>query len=745
MEEMKPMDRKKAMGILISTMFMIMALGAMMIITSGAEGASSDGNSITMVKKIEDLNYKNVEFSPDGKLLVTSCTNGTIFAYDTSDWTLKNIVRSPYENFDIEFDPSGKMVAVGNSRWDSTQGSIHIFNTSTWAPITNMSQGSKVYSIAWSPDGKYLAAAGPPWIQIWSTSTWSPVRTFRADIVFEVAWNPNGTLLAHGNGSWDGWDPWGTPSIEVISTSSWTWKYNITDFPEQDHPFFPASICWSNDGRTLAAANESLALYNNRTCYSYADKGDSWIQPLEWRPRGKVLAAGNGSQLDLYNGTSGDIIISQDTSSWIHDISWSPNATLIAAACQWQIQIHRVELKDTGEGSGGGGETDTDLDGVHDLFDAFPTDPAASSDEDTDGYPGVWNPGKTQDDSTTGLELDRFPTDPAAYKDTDTDGSPDKWLEGKGPGDSTTGLHIDKFPTDPAASTDTDDDGAPDAWNPGKTIDDSVLGLQLDSFPIDPAASIDDDNDGHPSSWNPGKSITDSTTGLKLDIFPDDPTEWADTDLDLVGDNGDYFPTDPAASVDTDSDGYPDLWNTGKTAADSTLSLSLDKFPYDPQEWMDTDNDMVGDNGDAFPADPAASVDEDSDGLPDRWNPGKTASDSTTGLRLDPRPGDPTNADDDGQDPFWKDSVFWKTIIPIFLIILILIIIAAIFIASRRAPVRDRDPYSYYRKKVLNDEDPKGYDLSPEELDELLVESEEEGRISDGTLRYIKGYIDGEM
>jgi spore coat protein A len=46
----------------------------------------------------------------------------------------------------------------------------------------------------------------------------------------------------------------------------------------------------------------------------------------------------------------------------------------------------------------------------------------------------------------------------------------------------------------------------------------------------------------------------------------------------------------------------------------------------------DDDNDGIPDATDAFPNDPAASIDTDGDGMPDTWNPGYTASDSTTGL-----------------------------------------------------------------------------------------------------------------
>ncbi len=51
-------------------------------------------------------------------------------------------------------------------------------------------------------------------------------------------------------------------------------------------------------------------------------------------------------------------------------------------------------------------EDDTDGDGVDDIDDAFPNDPAASVDTDGDGQPDTWNPGYTAEDSTTNLTED---------------------------------------------------------------------------------------------------------------------------------------------------------------------------------------------------------------------------------------------------------------------------------------------------------------------------------------------------
>ena len=118
---------------------------------------------------------------------------------------------------------------------------------------------------------------------------------------------------------------------------------------------------------------------------------------------------------------------------------------------------------------------------------------------------------------------------------------------------------------------------------------------------------------------NPDPSTIDSDDDGVMDdtdAFPNDPHEHNDSDNDGVGDNEDDFPLDPAASLDSDGDGYPDRWNTGKTQSDSTSNppLVLDEVPYDPTEWKDSDKDGIGDNADVFPNDPTESRDDDHDG-----------------------------------------------------------------------------------------------------------------------------------
>jgi hypothetical protein len=135
------------------------------------------------------------------------------------------------------------------------------------------------------------------------------------------------------------------------------------------------------------------------------------------------------------------------------------------------------------------GMLDADGDGVFNSKDAFPFDPAAAEDSDSDGSPDRWNPGKGKKDSTSGLHLDDFKSDPAASVDNDNDNCPDAWNPGKGQADSTSDpkLTLDQFLDDKRACLDSDNDNMPDSVRPG-------TGTPL-------VEDSDDDNDGMPDWW----------------------------------------------------------------------------------------------------------------------------------------------------------------------------------------------------------------------------------------------------
>ena len=114
--------------------------------------------------------------------------------------------------------------------------------------------------------------------------------------------------------------------------------------------------------------------------------------------------------------------------------------------------------------------TDLDGDGVIDIYDAFPSDPAEWADADDDG---TGNNADMDDDNDGVPDIDdAFPFDPTESRDIDGDG---------------TGDNADAFPLDPAESLDSDGDGEGDNTD-ADDDGDGVLDAQ-DGCPRDPDPS----------------------------------------------------------------------------------------------------------------------------------------------------------------------------------------------------------------------------------------------------------------
>ena len=207
-------------------------------------------------------------------------------------------------------------------------------------------------------------------------------------------------------------------------------------------------------------------------------------------------------------------------------------------------------------------DSDDDNDLTNDLSDAFPLDPCASSDIDSDGMPdsidGPCLTGLVLDPDIDGdgveNDVDWRPSDPSEWRDTDSDGIGDNSdLDDDGDGVPDD---LDIYPLDPTEQSDFDGDGLGN--NQDDDDDNDGHFDLLDAFPYDPSASVDTDGDGMPDEIHAGwasnltSDLDDDGDGYNdtIDVFPLNPAEWADKDEDGIGDNADF---------DVDGDGWDNL------------------------------------------------------------------------------------------------------------------------------------------------------------------------------------------
>ena len=165
---------------------------------------------------------------------------------------------------------------------------------------------------------------------------------------------------------------------------------------------------WSNEvsttliihGRPVATIESILpnpALETATVTFSCSGTDDGEIMRYAWRTESE----------ELYNGTDAEFSTSD----------LAPGVYTIYLMVQDNYGVWSEEVSQEVEIL-----ADSDQDGIADIDDAFPNDPAASKDTDGDGYPDEWNNGKTEDDSTTGLKLDLYPGDSKKWEKKNDDG-----------------------------------------------------------------------------------------------------------------------------------------------------------------------------------------------------------------------------------------------------------------------------------------------------------------------------------
>jgi len=613
---------------------------------------SSDDKFAETYNNSNETGYIDCSFSNDG-LLLACCLEEKAIIISTTSWediSQFEIITNQWSF--IEISPDKSIIAIAYDKW------IHVYNTYSGKLMQNLSgHTSQIFDIEFSPNGFLLASASYEYpIKIWNVSNWSSQ---------EVHLPPGHMKICTKSLDW-------AEDSNLLYVSPSACYIYIWDVAQKK-----LIESWNHAGYAILLSNDET-------------KFASYSQ--------------NTGELSIFNANTGAIILGFSRDIW--DITlvldWSPNDSAIIARCEYNYQSrpsrdgperHGIGIWDVSNGkliqmieknvcycysynsrmnmiaiSNGSGldiyENDGDEDSISDRYDAFPHDPAASIDTDKDGAPDEWNPGMTQNNSTTGLYLDAWPTDPAASLDSDGDGYPDMWTPGMGPENSTTGLtRLDDLPYDPSASVDIDGDGWPDEWNIGMGPENSTTNItKLDDFPSEPTQWNDTDEDGwgdnyanltwgegrpvgifipnafrpdryplDPTQWNDndGDGYGDNYSGNAPDLFPDDPFEWNDTDGDEVGDNSDAdidndgwnntieleAGTDPyddsSFPSDTDGDRIPDVFDDDidNDGWNNTIESELDTDPYDNSSFpSDTDGDGIPDRLDE---------DDDNDGYSD--------------------------------------------------------------------------------------------------------------------------------
>lgn len=202
----------------------------------------------------------SVDYSPDGKFILTKHHNGHVKIWNASTWTLQSELTVGVKGNSILFTalaiaPDSKSFVIGDEN-----GLLHIWNLDSKSETRTVpSPGGMVHitHLTFSPDGKILVAIhqGKTFFDavamLWNTADWTAhsMPGYGA-----AAFSPDGQMLALGGRDIKLLDPASRQELRTIKAPTITRGEVLRPGPDADRelPYSISALALSPDGATVA-------------------------------------------------------------------------------------------------------------------------------------------------------------------------------------------------------------------------------------------------------------------------------------------------------------------------------------------------------------------------------------------------------------------------------------------------------------------------------------------------------------
>ena len=295
-----------------------------------------DGTKIIFADFIPSGEVWSVVFSPDGQMIASGGSDGTIRLWDTQG----NTIAPPLKGHSaavraVVFDPNGQMILSG-----SEDGTLRLWDTQG-SSIGKPFKGHKswVNSVAFSSDGQTIVSGSEDGtVRIWDIQGNSVGKPFKGhkDSVMSLAFSPDSQIIASAS--------------KDANVRLWNIQGNPIGKPLAGHSSVIWSLAFSPDGQTIASGSK------DGTVRLWDTQGNSIGKPLmghsseivsvRFSPDSQIIATGGlDGTLRLWNRQSHSPKGSfREHKDRLFSVVFSPDGQTIASASKdgtirlWDIQ-----------------------------------------------------------------------------------------------------------------------------------------------------------------------------------------------------------------------------------------------------------------------------------------------------------------------------------------------------------------------------------------------------------------------
>ena len=269
----------------------------------------------------------SVDYSPDGRFLVSGSSDRTVRVWSVADSEeVSTFVGHMSMVNAVEFSPDGELIISASS--DAT---VRIWSLSKQKEIaTIVAHKYGVNDVTFSPDGKLFATAARDYtVKLWSTETLEAIAVLdrQRNLVQSVQFSPDGRRLLTGSDSTRLWEVSDFTQLDSWNvTSGWTWAIDFS--PSADifltaqsngqvklwrasdrkeiqslvgHESDVSEAKFSPNGQFIASVSREIRLWSviGMSTVARLKDGENYIHSVDFSPDGRSIATGTHNRTIL--------------------------------------------------------------------------------------------------------------------------------------------------------------------------------------------------------------------------------------------------------------------------------------------------------------------------------------------------------------------------------------------------------------------------------------------------------------